>query len=318
MNDIAHILNPLNNPIFYPVLYRTIAVFALGFILIWVLNKFTLKGVWTKELGKRYLSWLIIGPLFLVAVLFGGDVALVFLGIILLFSLWEVGHIAKMPKMYRGALYFLAIVSVYVVSYQTSYFYSLPIFYFLVLSAVAISQNDAKKGFFNMSVCLYAAIWIIFSLSHFVLLGHLNNTLDHSKALLILLGFAVPLSDVFAYVVGRAFQKIPSLDKHKIASNLSSKKSYVGVLGNILGAALGILIMWFAVGSYLPKIHWVILAILMGVMGVVGDITESMFKRYYGVKDSSHLIPGHGGFLDRIDSILRIIVVLYYYLLFFL
>ncbi len=321
MQDPSSILNPLANPLLVPVLYRTLWVFLGGFFLILILNKFNFKNLWNTNLGKRYLSWLFIGVIYLSAIFLGGDFALVVLGIILFFALWEVYRITKLPKEYMASLFLLAVWSVYVSSRIPEFFYTLPLLYYVVLSSVAVYLNKAKEGLIDLSVSLFVSIWIIFSLSHFVLLGHLNNFLDYSlglsstKSLLLLLGFAVPLSDVFAYVVGNFFRKIGNFKK--IAANISPNKTYVGVLGNILGAGAGIWIMYFALENYLPLYHWIILAFIIGIMDVAGDLVESVFKRHYKVKDSGNLVPGHGGILDRIDSTLRVIITVYYYLLFF-
>ncbi|MFH1409246.1 MAG: phosphatidate cytidylyltransferase [Nanoarchaeota archaeon] len=313
-----NILNPLENPLFIPVVYRTIFVFAFGFVLVLLLNKFRLKGIFKTNVGKRYLSWLIIGPIYLTTIFFGGDISLIILAIILIFAIWEVAKITKLPSAYVNALYLLSAFSVIIASQFTRNFYALPLVYYLVFSFIVIRSNDAKKGLFHISLAMFVSIWVIFSLSHFVLLGELNAQLDNTQALLLLIGFMVPLSDVFAYVIGKFFHRINFLDKYKIASNLSPNKTYVGMLGNIMGAGIGLWIMYFAVEHYIPLHHWIILIVLIGIMGVFGDITESMFKRYFKVKDSGHLIPGHGGILDRIDSTLRVIVVIYYYFLFFL
>ncbi len=311
-------LNPLLNPIFTDVLLRTAVVYLAGLFLILILNKFKVANLWQTNIGKRYLSWLAIGPVFLLFVLFGGYAALFFLLAVLLLSVWEVKSISDLPKSYIIGLIAMSVLSVYVASFQPDYFLSLPLIYFLIITFISFKENRAEGSFANASITLFISIWVIFSMSHFVLLGHLNNTLDDSKALLILLGFAIPLSDICAYVVGRYFSRFPTLDKYKVASNLSSKKSYAGALGNIIGAGIGIACMYFAIGGYLPIYHWVLIAILIGVAGIVGDITESMFKRYYRTKDSGTIIPGHGGVLDRIDSSMRVIVILYYYLIFVL
>lgn len=310
-------LNPLANPILFATLDRVFLLYVAGFFLILILNKFKLKGIWQTNVGKRYLSWLVIGPIYLSFIFLGGDLSLLFLFGVLLLSMKEIKNITTLPKPYIYGLMFLSAISVYIAGFQTQFFYSLPLIAFLVISFISIKENNAQKSFLNSSISIYIFIWIIFSLTHFVLLGQLNNGLDNSKSLLILLGFAVPLSDIFAYVVGRNLAKIKFLDKFKVASNLSPKKSYPGALGNIIGAGLGIAIMYFILKEYLPLYHWIIIAIFIGMAGLVGDITESMFKRYYKVKDSGTLIPGHGGILDRIDSSLRVILALYYYLLFF-
>lgn len=318
MTDTALVLNPLQNPIFWPVLWRMIAVFAAGFVLIVLLHTKQTGSLWASNLGQRYLSWLVIGPVYMLFVLLGSYSALALLLGILALAIWEVAKMRAWPAMYTYALYALCIVTVYISSFKPDAFYALPLLYFIALSSIAIQENNATRSFENLCISLFVSIWIIFSLSHFTLLGHFNNTIDQTKSLLLLIGFAVPLSDVCAYVFGNLFHTLGWLDSYKVASNLSSKKTYIGMSGNIIGAGLGIAIMYFAIQSYAPLWHWVIIAVLMGVMGLVGDITASMCKRYHNVKDSSQLIPGHGGIIDRIDSVLRVVVVLYYYLLFIL
>ncbi len=316
MHDPAFI-NLLTNPILSAVLMRVFWLYFAGFILILILNKFKIKGIWQTNVGKRFLSWLIIGPVYLVFVLAGGYAALLFLLAILFLAIREIHNISNLPKPYIHGLMLMSFISVYVASFQFAFFYSLPLIYLLITTFIAFRENSAEKSFIHSAITMFVSIWVIFSLAHFIPLGHLNNSLDNTKSLLILIGFAVPLSDIFAYIVGSLFAKIPAIDQYKVASNLSPKKSYVGALGNVLGAGIGIAIMYFSLQQYLPMYHWIIIAILIGIAGIVGDITESMFKRYYGVKDSGDLIPGHGGVLDRIDSTMRVIVVLYYYLLFF-
>jgi len=312
-----NILNPLANPLFVPVITRAFWTFLIGFVLILILNKgFT--GLWQHNVGKRYLSWLWIWPLYAIAIFLGGTFSLLFLIIVLIAALWEAGKIAKLPQLYVWVLYVLAAFSVFVASQHTQLFYTLPVAYFMFATTLAIRENNAKKSFINASVTLLISIWVIFSLTHFVLLGHLDASQSLNRSLLLLVGFMVPLSDICAYVVGSTLTKRNILTNAKIASNISPQKTWGGVLGNILGVGIGISLLWFAVKELLPLWLWVALAIVLGIINVFGDLTESMFKREYGVKDSSNLIPGHGGVLDRIDSTLRVIIVLYYFLLFFL
>ncbi len=306
-------LNPLNNPIFLPLVQRVITIFSLGFILILILNKFKTKNLWQTNLGKRCLSWLILSALYITAILFGGYPALIFLLIFMILAIWEIQKLSNLPKVYAISLYILAIISIYTTSFRPQNFYMLPLLYFIVLSLVAIKENN-MKGFFNLALSLFTSIWIIFALSHFILLGHLNNSIDNTKSLLFLVALTTALSDIGAYIVGKSFSKTP-LNKFKIAENISPNKTYIGIVGNILGAALGIWIMYFAIKTYTSITNLIILAILIGLFASVGDLTESLFKRYFKTKDSSQLIPGHGGVLDRIDSVLRVIIVVYYYFL---
>ncbi len=313
MTHITPILNPLENPILIPILYRVLFVFVLGLVLIFILNKFKLKGIWKNELGKRYLSWLVIAVVYLIFVLFGGYPVLVFLFFIMVLAIWEAKTLSKLPREFTISLYILSFVSIIVSSFYTHNFYMLPLLYFVIFGFISIRLNN-KKGLGHFILSLFLSIWIIFSLSHFILLGHLNHTLDNTRSLLFLIGFTVPFADIGAYVVGKKFSKT-SLNKYKIAKNISFHKTYVGIIGDILGAGFGILIMYFAIKSYFSIFELIVLAILIGSFASVGDLTGSLFKRYYNAKDSSSLIPGHGGILDRINSTLRVIIVVYYYML---
>ena len=219
---------------------------------------------------------------------------------------------AKLPQVYFYSLVFLALASVIISSFFEAKFYMLPILFFAILTFITVRRNEIK-GFSYLTISLYSSIWIIFFLCHFTLLGHLNNGLDNTKSLLFLVGFAVPLADIGAYVFGKIFSKIETLNKFKIASNISPKKIWAGMFGDIIGAGVGILIMYFAIESYFSAIQLVLLAIIIGIFSVIGDMNESLVKRYFGVKDSSNMIPGHGGILDRIDSVLRVIVIVYYF-----
>lgn len=307
-------LNPLTNPILLDVIKRFVWVFVAGFILILLLKKFSLRGLWEGELGKRYLSWLVIGFVFMLFVFLGGIPSLIFLLLVMGLGLYELYKIAKFPKIYFYTLLILAVVSIITSSFFENKFYMLPILYFAVLTTITIRTNNSKN-FSNLAISLYSAIWIIFFLCHFILLGHLNNNIDNTKALLLMVGFAVPLADIGAYVFGRMFSKISFLNRFKIADKISEKKIWAGVLGDIIGAGIGIWIMYFVVGSYFSVWQLVVLACLIGVFSVIGDMNESLIKRFFKVKDSSNMIPGHGGVLDRIDSILRVIVVVYYFCL---
>ena len=104
-------------------------------------------------------------------------------------------------------------------------------------------------------------------------------------------------SDTFAYLIGRKFGKT------KLFERISPKKTIEGFIGGVVFTLIAayILSIYFIDTTLL---EWLIISILISVFGVAGDLIESMFKRQAKVKDSSNLIPGHGGFLDRLDSII--------------
>jgi phosphatidate cytidylyltransferase len=117
--------------------------------------------------------------------------------------------------------------------------------------------------------------------------------------------------DTFALVVGKKFGKSP------LAPKLSPKKTKEGALAGLFAGTVIAVAFRFSLAMELPLFHVVVVSIVLGIFGQLGDLAESMIKRAAGIKDSSHLIPGHGGVLDRMDSLLFSLPVLYAYLLIF-
>ena len=116
------------------------------------------------------------------------------------------------------------------------------------------------------------------------------------------------VGDVAAFYVGR------SLGKHKLAPRISPGKSWEGTAGSMLAAVVFGYAFFRYVQPSIPLMHMLALAAVANIAGQVGDLAESALKRGAGVKDSSTLLPGHGGFLDRLDSSLFTMPVVYYYL----
>ncbi|GAF94961.1 unnamed protein product, partial [marine sediment metagenome] len=110
-----------------------------------------------------------------------------------------------------------------------------------------------------------------------------------------------------AYFIGSA------CGKHRLAPNISPKKTWEGAIGGILGAVLISLLLVMLLELPINYIQAIPLAIAVSIFGQFGDLLESLFKRNVGVKDSGNAMPGHGGFLDRIDSVVFAGAVVYYY-----
>lgn len=149
-------------------------------------------------------------------------------------------------------------------------------------------------------------------------IGWLGSTLlavrmlDDGAAFTIFIYGTVIVSDTAAYFVGRTW------GKHTLSPHVSPKKTWEGYGGGIAGGVLfGLLAAWLLNVDGLTMGHGAVIGLLIGVLGTVGDLGESVIKRQAGAKDSSHLIPGHGGVLDRLDSVLVSFAIGYYYLIWF-
>ncbi|MGH7485150.1 MAG: phosphatidate cytidylyltransferase [Thermoanaerobaculia bacterium] len=129
---------------------------------------------------------------------------------------------------------------------------------------------------------------------------------DGAKLVFFLL-LVVWLGDSGAYYFGRTF------GKHKLSPRISPKKTVEGLIGGVFTAIVTAVVIHFTFFKNFPLVHAIIAGVILSIAGVIGDLAESMWKRSAAVKDSGTLIPGHGGFLDRFDSIFYTTPILYVY-----
>lgn len=135
----------------------------------------------------------------------------------------------------------------------------------------------------------------------------LRNDFPEGSKLIFFLLLVVWLGDTGAYYVGKRF------GRHKLSPRISPKKTIEGLMGGVIFSILAAVTIHYTFFPAFPLLHAVIAGMILSVAGVIGDLAESMWKRSADVKDSGHLIPGHGGFLDRFDSILFTAPILYCY-----
>lgn len=125
--------------------------------------------------------------------------------------------------------------------------------------------------------------------------------------LIFFLLIVVWLGDAGAYYTGRAF------GRHKLSPRISPKKTIEGLVGGIVTSIIAAIVIHFTFFPEFPIVHAVLAGVILSACGVIGDLAESLWKRSADVKDSGTLIPGHGGFLDRFDSIFFTAPILYTY-----
>lgn len=143
-----------------------------------------------------------------------------------------------------------------------------------------------------------------------VLLYHGGSTADGLFVLAMLI--TVWVGDIGAYVLGSTLgQRQESI---KIAPSVSPKKSLWGLVGSVLScSALAVGLKYLGLFDF-PVVHCVVVGVIASLAGLVGDLIESLWKRYFGVKDSGNLIPGHGGLYDRLDSVIFALPLISFYL----
>jgi len=193
----------------------------------------------------------------------------------------------------------------------------------LLTSAVVFSlvwlllRSPVKGASINWVWTLAGIIYIGFMLSHFIPLRGLEvEGLEVGRDWVLFALFATFAADSSAFFAGRLW------GSHSLAPAISPGKTWEGAIGGFLGAiaAALILIAIFRTLSFpywlsIPYWQGIVLGVLIGIFAQLGDLSESMLKRSAAVKESGKLIPGHGGILDRLDSIVFTVVVVYYYVI---
>ena len=138
-------------------------------------------------------------------------------------------------------------------------------------------------------------------------LVRLHNDFPEGHKLIFFLLLVVWLGDAGAYYCGKNF------GKHKMSPRISPKKTVEGGIGGALTSVITAIVIHFTFFKNFPLLHAVIACVILSFSGMLGDLAESMWKRSAAVKDSGTLLPGHGGFLDRFDSIFYTAPILYSY-----
>jgi len=186
---------------------------------------------------------------------------------------------------------------------------------------IELTRHQEPGVLASWALTLAGALYIAWLFGHFILLRALVTPLRDGLLTPLNLGiepgaawiyFVLAITwiqDTAAYFVGR------KLGRHKLAPILSPKKTWEGAAGGMLGAVLGALIGVLLLGLPISLGQAALLGAVGGVVGPLGDLSESMIKRQVGLKDAGNLIPGHGGILDRTDSLLFTGPVLYYLIL---
>ncbi|MEK6284607.1 MAG: phosphatidate cytidylyltransferase [Acidobacteriota bacterium] len=181
------------------------------------------------------------------------------------------------------------------------------------LSGAMSQPNDIKKSLVSVSATVFGVVYVALLAGCLVGVRMMSEVasstpVPHLVSKLLMTFFAiVMMTDTGAYYTGRA------IGRHKLAPRISPGKTIEGAIGGFVMAVVAGYLCKLTFFHEIPVVHALALGAAMGVIGQIGDLAESMLKRGAGVKDSGVLLPGHGGMLDRVDSILFCAPVLFYY-----
>ena len=255
----------------------------------------------------RVLSAIVLAPLVMAAVLIGDWVLVAFLAVVLGLASWEFVGLMQQGG-YRPA-WPVAFVLV-----ATLLLDSTVIDARLMITVVSLTLIGSLVWHMGHRTATVTADWAL-SVAMGLYLGWVGRqfvairAFDDGAAWLVLVLTGTWLADSGAYFVGSR------IGRHRMAPTLSPKKSWEGLAGGIAAGIAGNSVLAALFG--LPPIHGAALGLLGATIGTLGDLSISMMKRQVGAKDSSQLIPGHGGALDRVDSLLFSAVAGYLYLTWF-
>ena len=272
-------------------------------------------------LRKRTISSLWIAALVIAAVWFGDPgytILIATVGALAVLEFYKmVSRIEVIPLTYFGLIWTLLFVTSrnsVLLTLISPYFNVNLIFPLLILSTIVIpfiwlSIHSPKKETFARWIWTTAGIFYVgWMLSHLVALRGFEN----GRNWVLLVVFVTFASDTTAFFVGR------SIGRHYLAPRISPSKTWEGAISGVCVAMTVSTVFVLYTPFNLSLSYWQVisLAMLVSIVGQLGDLLESLLKRITGVKDSGTLIPGHGGVLDRLDSVIFAGLVIYYYIIF--
>ncbi len=264
---------------------------------------------WQSNLFWRVVVAFIAGPAILLCTHFGG---LIFLGAMLfiaLMSLYEFTTMLNHKQIYPIRWLMMLFCAAILINHK---FRVVSTFDFMLLAVFLFPSIELfrKRGtpIQNIGASFLCLFYISFP---FVSLLDMR-TYDKEGIFITMIFLAVWMSDTFAYFGGKFLGG--KIIKTKFSERYSPKKTWEGFFTGSIASVITTVIFYHTLLSQLFAYHHIlILGILIGLLSPIGDLIESMYKRDSGVKDSSGLIPGHGGFLDRFDSLCFIAPVVFLY-----
>jgi phosphatidate cytidylyltransferase len=296
------IQNPLDNPLFAPSLEIVGVLFVVGFALVLFFARRDLKAGLTGELGQRYIGWMIITPLFLAATFCGGIVAAIVLLFFFFRIVLEYVRIVGVERPYAVYIYFLIPVTFFTAVLVPDLYFVLPAGSILLLSLVPMLTGQIENLYLQLSFAGRGYLYLVWTVGHLILTKELGG-----PGLVMVIGVGVALSDVMQYTVGKL------IGRHIISPRVNPRKAWEGLLGDILGASAAVAMFSFALPDEFLLVHKIALAILIGIGAAWGDLASSLVKRVAGSKDWGDILPGHGGLLDRANSMVIVIPLVYYF-----
>ena len=295
--------NPFADPLFLPVFLRVLLLIVVGLAAV-VLSQRRSLEVWRRStLFLRARTWFVIGPLFVVAVFIGGFVAFLLASYVVVQGSSEFIRIAGIQRRYAYLLLLWGEVGLLVAALARDFFLVLPFGFFVLLTMVPVLSGRIPGAHRQVADTLVGYLFVGLPMAYIVLVKSAERW---GLQFLVLVTVSVAVSDILAYAVGSA------LGGPKLVPRVDPSKTWSGVLGNLIGAVVGISLLWIAVPADWSFAHVAVLAVVIAAGSVWGDLTESFIRNAFRTEARSTLLLGYGGVLDRVDSLLMAFPLCYY------
>jgi len=292
----------MRSPVFRGYLVVLVGLLVVAGALL-VLLRFVLKKN-VDHAWKAYRGWLVMIPLVFVALFFGRITTIIFFTLVSLAAFTE---FARATGLYRDwgmtTVVLLGIVGVGIVSVVDDpgtnvhgwygMLMALPVYVVAAIMMIPILRDRAKGQLQLIALSVVGFMYVGWMFLHLAYLANAKNAYGY----LLFLLFAVPLNDIAAFTFGRTF------GKRQLRENISPNKTWEGALG-AFGVAM--ILPWLLRFSFpfFGTRELILTGLIVGIGGQLGDLSISVIKRDIGTKDMAATIPGHGGILDRIDSLI--------------
>jgi phosphatidate cytidylyltransferase len=275
------------------------------------------KGLLHSSIALRVVASIVFIPCFIIIARRGGLHFLALINIVIFIGMWEFYGMmqAKGMRPYRGVGIACGLTLSWYMYFQGGVYANMFLtLAFLGIMARELSRRDMQFAVYHISTTIFGVVYVAYLASHMVLLRELPHSagLPYSMGTaFVFLAFVTTWScDTGAYLVGTW------IGRHPLLLRVSVAKTREGALGGVVFAIAAALAARYTFAPWLELWHAVVIGIVASGGGIVGDLVESVIKRDADIKDTSGTIPGHGGVLDRFDSLLFTAPLIYYFLKF--
>lgn len=263
---------------------------------------------------KRVLSSAILLPLVLIIFILGNKYVVdIFIGIVALRCIYELFHAFEQkghhPVKWIGYLAAIAIMFIHIIPQKfmpITIAAIIPIS--IVLLFILVLTKKTKTNVLDIAITFFGICYIVI----FLMFMSMIREMEYGKFLIWYVFLTSWMTDVFAYLTGK------TIGKHHF-TDISPNKTIEGCIGGTLGSVICVILYTVLINKFagfnINIALITIVGILLSIIGQIGDLSASVIKRYAGIKDYSDLIPGHGGMVDRTDSVIFIAPFTYLFLL---